>query len=150
MPNVLVEALPLPATSQQTGRFPFSRHEVYEKWVHNLRRENFTPSSSSVLCSDHFEDSCFERSGTYVLSRKDAVPTLFDIPAPLQKVTKKRKRCDEEAGISNPNPEIHHLKRQLVTSGKRTEIMKKTLKVKKQKIRRLQKRMQSLKYLVDQ
>ena len=41
----------------------FPKNEaVGQKWVRFVRRhrKDFTPSNSSVLCSVHFEDSCFE------------------------------------------------------------------------------------------
>ena len=41
----------------------FPKNEaVCQKWIRFVRRhrKDFTPSNSSVLCSVHFEDSCFE------------------------------------------------------------------------------------------
>ena len=69
-------------------RFPLSNPERCQKWVRNLRRQDFKPSRYTVLCSAHFEASCFDRTGQTVRLREDAEPTIFDFPKPLHKVKK--------------------------------------------------------------
>ena len=32
---------------------------VRQQWLREIRRETFTPSGTSVICSDHFEESCY-------------------------------------------------------------------------------------------
>ncbi|KAG9486559.1 THAP domain-containing protein 1-like [Eleutherodactylus coqui] len=71
-------------TSRQTRgcgksfhRFPHGRPEILKKWVTNMRRDAFKPSSKAVLCSDHFEEYCFDRTGQTIRLRVDAVPTVF-------------------------------------------------------------------------
>ncbi|CAL1267002.1 unnamed protein product [Larinioides sclopetarius] len=43
-----------------------------------LRRENFTPTNASKICSKHFDDECFDRmkfGGTWL--KADAKPIIF-------------------------------------------------------------------------
>ncbi|XP_075533995.1 uncharacterized protein LOC142567709 isoform X2 [Dermacentor variabilis] len=52
-----------------------------KEWVRRIGRENFTPTTSTRLCEDHFTDDQFEaivleRYGVKKL-RRDAVPTIF-------------------------------------------------------------------------
>jgi hypothetical protein len=51
-----------------------------------VRRVDFVPSKKSVVCSDHFEDKWFDRTGQTVRLREGAVPTIFKLPAHLTKV----------------------------------------------------------------
>ncbi|CAL1287232.1 unnamed protein product [Larinioides sclopetarius] len=58
--------------------FPTWNPALLEVWISKLGRTTFwRPSPFSVLCSDHFEDSCFDKIGDVVHIRSDAVPTLF-------------------------------------------------------------------------
>ncbi|XP_075681671.1 THAP domain-containing protein 1 B-like [Rhinoderma darwinii] len=79
-------------TSRQTRgcgksfhRFPHGRPEILKKWVTNMRRDTFKPSSKAVLCSDHFEEYCFDRTGQTIRLRVDAVPTVFAFPGKTRK-----------------------------------------------------------------
>src|SRR6218665_2079455 len=45
------------------NRFPHSQPELLKQWVRNMHREGFAPSKKSVVCSDHFQPSCFDRTG---------------------------------------------------------------------------------------
>lgn len=47
----------------------FSKNEaVRQKWARFVRkhRKHFTPTSSSALCSVHFEDSCYEHRPLFI------------------------------------------------------------------------------------
>ncbi|XP_075458763.1 THAP domain-containing protein 1-like [Ascaphus truei] len=66
-------------------RFPHGRPDVLKKWVTNMRRDIFKPSSKAVLCSDHFEEFCFDRTGQTIRLRTDAVPTMFTFPERMKK-----------------------------------------------------------------
>ncbi|XP_073405763.1 THAP domain-containing protein 1-like isoform X1 [Dendrobates tinctorius] len=81
-------------TSRQTRgcgksfhRFPHGRPEILKKWVTNMRRDTFKPSCKAVLCSDHFEEFCFDRTGQTIRLRVDAVPTVFAFPGKTRKIT---------------------------------------------------------------
>jgi hypothetical protein len=67
-------------------RFPQSQPDILKQWVLNMHREGFKPSKKSVVCSDHFEESCFDRTGQTVRLREGAIPTLFKLPQHLLKV----------------------------------------------------------------
>ena len=65
---------------------------VRQQWLREIRREKFTPSGTSVICSDHFEESCYV--ATAELRRKlqtGTVPTIFKLPEHLIKVPNERK-----------------------------------------------------------
>ena len=68
--------------------FRFPKNEERRKlWLVKMKRDGFNPSATAVLCSDHFEEHCFDRSGQATRLRDDAVPTIFDFPEHLQKVS---------------------------------------------------------------
>ncbi|KAL8563690.1 hypothetical protein ACOMHN_050518 [Nucella lapillus] len=59
-------------------RFPYNEPERLKKWLVNMGRGSFRPSSRALVCSAHFEDSCFYRFGLHTRLKEDAVPTVFD------------------------------------------------------------------------
>ena len=67
-------------------RFPHKNAERLNTWVKNVRREKWTPSARSHLCSQHFKPECFDRTGQTVRLRSDAMPTIFAFPEHLRKV----------------------------------------------------------------
>ena len=67
-------------------RFP-TNPEKKAKWLQNMRREDWMPSSHSRLCSDHFQEKHIDRSGQRVRLKDDAIPTRFKkFPEHLKKV----------------------------------------------------------------
>jgi len=48
-----------------------------EKWVSAMGRYGWTPSVHASLCSIHFEDKCFDRTGQIIRLRDGSIPTLF-------------------------------------------------------------------------
>ncbi|XP_076033984.1 THAP domain-containing protein 1-like isoform X1 [Oratosquilla oratoria] len=77
---------------QSFHSFPRSKPEIMKRWIVNLRRDNYKPSKYAVLCSNHFEEHCFDRTGQTVRLRDNAVPTLFKFPAQLVKPVSKRRK----------------------------------------------------------
>ncbi len=60
--------------------YPSSRPSLLQKWTENTRRDQWEPKRTSVLCSDHFTEECFDRTGQTTRLRENAVPTIFDFP----------------------------------------------------------------------
>ncbi|XP_063224222.1 zinc finger protein 33B-like isoform X1 [Bacillus rossius redtenbacheri] len=68
-------------------RFP--RDPVRRRqWIKAVCRRNWTPTSSSLLCSQHFSEDCFDKTSLCVVRLRDhAVPSIFPgFPAHLQKI----------------------------------------------------------------
>ncbi|XP_023210091.1 THAP domain-containing protein 4-like [Centruroides sculpturatus] len=75
-------------------RFPLKKPDLLKKWVTAVRRENFKPTKSSSLCSEHFKDTDFKlRPGAFTKKLKeDAVPSMFSaFPSYYQPSEKKPK-----------------------------------------------------------
>ncbi|KAM3850671.1 uncharacterized protein ACN63O_019382 [Diretmus argenteus] len=58
-------------------------NELRKLWEVALRREGFTASQSSRLCSEHFTQADFDRTGQTVRIRAGAIPSIFSFPAHL-------------------------------------------------------------------
>ena len=80
-------------------RFPHKNPNLLSKWVHAMKRKDWAPTEHSLLCSNHFDESCFVvrpgKSGRRLFDH--AVPTKFsfgksylDKPQTKRKPTKKR------------------------------------------------------------
>ncbi|CAI9590468.1 unnamed protein product, partial [Staurois parvus] len=88
-------------------RFP-SNPERRKLWLSLLNREHFTPSLHTFLCSKHFDETCFDRTGQTVRLRVNAAPTIFIYPNHmLEKVSILYKKNLNYNCI--PNPGIHEL-----------------------------------------
>ncbi|KAK0141213.1 DNA transposase THAP9 [Merluccius polli] len=70
-------------------KFPKDK-DVRKKWEVALRREGFTASDYSVVCSEHFKQADFDRTGQIVRLRDGVIPSLFSFPFHLQKLVKGR------------------------------------------------------------
>lgn len=86
-------------------RFPFKRPEVLKQWIAALRRENWTPSKASRICSEHFLESDYKvRPGACIrLLKDDAVPSVFAFPEYLHgkpSARQNRKRRLSEKNVS--------------------------------------------------
>ncbi|XP_038654366.1 THAP domain-containing protein 2-like isoform X2 [Scyliorhinus canicula] len=71
------------------------------EWIQLVRRENFKPSKHTFLCSKHFEQTCFDRTGQTRRLREDAVPTIFDFQQHMQNKLVSRKTPLTSVGISS-------------------------------------------------
>lgn len=58
-------------------RFP-SNQVLRQKWVDAVNRANWTPTSSSYLCSHHFQDTCFRRINDRNYLLDNSLPDRFD------------------------------------------------------------------------
>ena len=58
-------------------RFP-KNGTLRSRWVSALRRDNFVPSKSAVLCSEHFKAEDFDRTSQCVVRMKiGVIPSVF-------------------------------------------------------------------------
>ncbi|KAE9523184.1 hypothetical protein AGLY_016417 [Aphis glycines] len=79
-------------SSIQFHQFPLNRPNILKKWVHAMKRKNFTPTKYSYLCSEHFGPNDYQiRPGADIkLLLEYAVPSIFKgFPTHLQK----KKNC---------------------------------------------------------
>ncbi|XP_056442112.1 THAP domain-containing protein 6-like isoform X2 [Gadus chalcogrammus] len=89
-------------------KFPKDK-DVRKKWEVALRREGFTASDYSVVCSQHFKQADFDRTGQIVRLRDGVIPSLFRFPVHLQKgrAASTSRRADESLSVaSNDSPEM--------------------------------------------
>ncbi|XP_039297966.1 THAP domain-containing protein 1-like [Nilaparvata lugens] len=66
--------------------FPLADKRRLREWLVKIRREEFAPTVHSVICSQHFEPSCFWNSANKRLLKPSAIPTIFNFPGSLKKV----------------------------------------------------------------
>ncbi|XP_048019032.1 THAP domain-containing protein 6-like [Megalobrama amblycephala] len=59
--------------------------ELRRQWEVAIRREGFSASEFSVLCSEHFKPEDFDRTGQTVRIRDGAKPSIFSFPTHLQR-----------------------------------------------------------------
>lgn len=59
--------------------FPLHDPPRLQKWLVNLRRKDFVPTSYSAVCSEHFneKDFLYQSFTKTRLLKRDAVPTVF-------------------------------------------------------------------------
>ncbi|KAM8909378.1 THAP domain-containing protein 5-like [Spinachia spinachia] len=57
--------------------FPLQDKPRLQKWVCNMRREEWTPSRHQYLCSEHFTEDCFDVRWGIRYLKNTAIPTLF-------------------------------------------------------------------------
>ncbi|XP_041463469.1 uncharacterized protein LOC121414375 [Lytechinus variegatus] len=59
-------------------RLPLRKPDLLSVWLSQIGREkNWIPTVSKVICSDHFEERCFDRTGQTTRLRENVVPTIF-------------------------------------------------------------------------
>nr|XP_054755187.1 peroxynitrite isomerase THAP4-like [Lytechinus pictus] len=59
-------------------RLPLRKPDLLRVWLSQIGREkNWIPTVSKVICSDHFEERCFDRTGQTTRLREYVVPTIF-------------------------------------------------------------------------
>ncbi|XP_076159009.1 THAP domain-containing protein 6-like [Alosa pseudoharengus] len=83
-------------------KFPKDK-DVRKKWEVALRREGFTASASSVLCSQHFKQGDFDRTGQTVRLRDGVIPSVFSFPGRLKRgrATSTSRRAKERLPVAS-------------------------------------------------
>ncbi|XP_062325879.1 uncharacterized protein LOC134026882 [Osmerus eperlanus] len=64
--------------------FPIHKPHLLDCWVKAMGRPSWFPRPRSVVCSGHFTEDCFDRSGDTVVLKPDAVPSMFLYQQPVQ------------------------------------------------------------------
>ncbi|KAF7651221.1 hypothetical protein LDENG_00113970 [Lucifuga dentata] len=57
--------------------FPLQDKSRLQKWMDNMKREEWTPSRHQYLCSEHFTEDCFNIRWGIRYLRNTAIPTIF-------------------------------------------------------------------------
>ncbi|XP_070785435.1 THAP domain-containing protein 5-like [Enoplosus armatus] len=57
--------------------FPLQDKSRLQKWVDNMKREEWTPSRHQYLCSEHFTEDCFDIRWGIRYLKNTAIPTVF-------------------------------------------------------------------------
>ncbi|XP_052400557.1 THAP domain-containing protein 6 isoform X1 [Carassius gibelio] len=86
-------------------KFPKDK-DVRKKWEVALKREGFHASDTSVLCSHHFKEGDFDRTGQTVRLRDGVIPSVFSFPVHLQRLEKGRvtstsRRAEESLSMAS-------------------------------------------------
>uniref|UniRef100_A0A8C4R6Q0 THAP-type domain-containing protein n=1 Tax=Eptatretus burgeri TaxID=7764 RepID=A0A8C4R6Q0_EPTBU len=150
---------------------PHDTTSLMKEWLVKMRRDYWTPHSYSTICSDHFEERCFDRTGQTTRLYKDAVPTVFNFPHPntqnfktSHQATPRRQTALEDITHSNINVPItpakksatihdhtysinespRSVKRKLDRMFDHTTTLKKRLKSSQSKSRHLRKKVDTL------
>jgi len=71
-------------------RFPKDKKRR-RAWAKAVKRKKWRPSDSSTLCSDHFTEENYVRLEGRKLLKKDAIPTVFNLPTRFHKHVTPRK-----------------------------------------------------------
>jgi hypothetical protein len=56
---------------------PFSNKSLLEKWISTIGEQNIKISKFATVCSKHFHESCFDKTGQTTRLYQNAYPTLF-------------------------------------------------------------------------
>ncbi|XP_056151402.1 uncharacterized protein LOC130126061 [Lampris incognitus] len=64
-------------------KFPLHNPSQLAQWLKNLGRPNWHPRLWSSVCSAHFTEDCFDRTGERVTLRPEAVPSVFIYSDPV-------------------------------------------------------------------
>ncbi|KAE8281230.1 THAP domain-containing protein 6 [Larimichthys crocea] len=84
-------------------RFP-KDGEGRRRWEVAIRRDGFAASARTLLCSEHFRSEDFDRTGQIVRLRDGVVPTIFNLPAHLQRSETRRSTSTSRRAEDNlPN-----------------------------------------------
>ena len=77
-------------------RFLWKDLEVLEKWLETQNLRDWHPNNLNVLCSSHFKDECFDRTGFRVSLKKGSIPTKFGDPASCCIFCRRKRTSDTE------------------------------------------------------
>ena len=147
-------------------RFPLENKDLCSRWVASTKREHFTPSKYSHICSEHFEPSDYVSSQHDLKPRlkPQSVPSIFQFPERLQPKKKQRKlpvkrSLPEDEQNENPSTSASFssdtlspppAKKQKVTDSPTKLKLKRKIKTLQQKLRRKEKKISSMKEMMTE
>ncbi|XP_038056541.1 THAP domain-containing protein 1-like isoform X2 [Patiria miniata] len=85
--------------------FPLSQPERAQRWIAHTRRANWKPRPWSKLCSIHFKESDFDRTGATTRLRENVIPTIFDFPDNPKKAGKEIELLEAPPALPKPTAE---------------------------------------------
>ncbi|XP_067113758.1 THAP domain-containing protein 6-like [Osmerus mordax] len=90
--------------------------ELRRQWEFAVRRETFSASDYSVLCSEHFKQEDIDRTGQIVWIRDVAKPTVFIFQRQVAtRTTQASRKAEESLSVdcclqeTEPLPNVEHL-----------------------------------------
>lgn len=148
-------------------KFPLDSPTLLKAWVHNVNRPApWQPTGNSVLCSDHFLERCFIRSGKITWLRSSAVPTIFAypddqqqevveaVPEVLADTSERNESSALDHSYGTPMPSAisptvaHEITGRRVRGPEEGDSLRKKLKLSRQRVRRLEERVSMLNDMV--
>uniref|UniRef100_A0A1E1WXJ3 THAP-type domain-containing protein n=1 Tax=Amblyomma aureolatum TaxID=187763 RepID=A0A1E1WXJ3_9ACAR len=148
-------------------KFPLDSPALLKAWVHNVNRPApWQPTANSVLCSDHFLERCFVRSGKTTWLRSNALPTIFAYPDNQQQevveavpdVPADSSERSESSALDHsygtPISSTNSITVARESTGRRVRVpeegdsLRKKLKLSRQRVRRLEERVSMLNDMV--
>ncbi|KAH8031331.1 hypothetical protein HPB51_016223 [Rhipicephalus microplus] len=146
-------------------RFPKDK-TLRDAWQRAVRRDGWEPKNADVLCSEHFEANCFDRTGQTTRLRPESIPTIFPaFPAHLQKPAKRKREAPKcrtalspvvsaEAAVEMPSepssPAKDWYRSKAEESAQEVLQLKKKVKTLQQSKRRLSKRCDASENLIKE
>ncbi|KAH8018711.1 hypothetical protein HPB51_010543 [Rhipicephalus microplus] len=153
------------ATTLSFIKFPKDK-TLRDAWQRAVRRDVWEPKNADVLCSEHFEANCFDRTGQTTRLRPGSIPTIFPaFPAHLQKPAKRKREAPKcrtalspvvsaEAAVEMPSepssPAKDWYRSKAEESAQEVLQLKKKVKTLQQSKRRLSKRCDASENLIKE
>ena len=134
-------------------RYLLNDKELCRKWVSAMRRVDFQPTPSSTLCSAHFLPKDYvDQTAKKQKLKETAVPSLFSFPKHLNKLKHKRKsplkrKADINEELTTP-PKKTRFDSLKEVSPRKKKLLRR-IKTLKQKVRRKESKINSLKAALD-
>ncbi|KAH7964307.1 hypothetical protein HPB51_027453 [Rhipicephalus microplus] len=173
IPDVMVSSCVAFSCTNRAKQKPGITFHVFPKdktlrdaWQRAVRRDGWEPKNADVLCSEHFEANCFDRTGQTTRLRPGSIPTIFPaFRAHLQKPAKRKREAPKcrtalspvvsaEAAVEMPSepssPAKDWYRSKAEESAQEVLQLKKKVKTLQQSKRRLSKRCDASENLIKE
>ncbi|KAI9561732.1 hypothetical protein GHT06_012693 [Daphnia sinensis] len=95
-------------------KFPSVKSESYSIWIKTIRHHSkkisrpFTPRRNSIVCTNHFETTCFTRGKRKLQLKQGSIPTIFNFEDSTKELASipcdsKTKEVEEKEGNAEQN-----------------------------------------------